>query len=1097
MNNISKKRCQDIVDRFNTPALIYYYESSKLAAVNESGNKLLGANFTDMRYVFPEGKRVIYDADVLENGSEFRYSFLLNIDGNTKEVDIEVISMTIKDHHMIVWLFELGFKRFFSKRMDCFVPRMLWFVRDPLKTLEGFDKYFINDMVKFGCTDMKRYRDFFETESRRRLKELYDRVMKTKESVIDSIQVLNGIRGTMFVSMDFMPFSDDDSDTEGVFVIYRNLLSREEYQKRYIESVMEINKINEIMDKSDAFFMSVRLDEKVKIEFVSANISKYGYDDSDIADGTVTLEDMIIDEDYIKFKKAHKSIYMLVGNNEVVNTEFRGRTKDGDIRHFRVRIFASPEFEKDRIINCILHEIVDYKKLNAQLSNDLEALGNGIDTSVLKLSDLVDLSTFEHMQKIVLDKYDIESVVIDSKGNLLVDGRNMKDGSFSAFYALYSSVRLRNLLKKAGEEAYEANGPIIKETGTLDVLLIAIPYILGDNYLGALIMTVSQKQMEKIKEEAFVDVLARQINVQCLNGYQNLALESEKRIISERAGRLSKSKSLLNSVLDNIDSYVYVLSHDSGIITFVNKKTRDAYGSDVVGSDIFDFLENNRITVYDDNAARTDRDYCISDNAVLLSETKYYDAVNDRYLSLNVKETEWINGQNALIVTMHDITAIVRRQQKIEGQAYRDFLTGLPNRLRFEIDSSECIRRARETNKNGAIILFDLDDFKHINDGLGHESGDQLLKNIADMTQQIPEIKDRVYRFGGDEFLIILDSTLEGRIQNVIDRILNEFRRPWMFGDKEYYCTMSMGVTSFPGDGVDAAKLLKNADIAMYEAKKLGKNRVAFYKPVADDKPLERINMEKNLRKAILSGCVEFEVYYQPIVNAKTKKIVGAEALLRWKSPEMGTINPVEFIPLSEYLGLIIPLGDYVCTEAFKLNNELSSMGMDDLKINVNLSVVQLVQHDIIDKIRDMARQTGTNCKNIVFEVTESLAIDDMSLMKRVLGSLKETGFSIALDDFGTGYSSLNNIMEMPLDYIKIDKSFIENYGKENFNPGLLSAITDLAHSVNLEVVVEGVETKQQMEFLMFLTADRYQGYLFGKPMTKKEFLTLLKKERK
>ena len=248
------------------------------------------------------------------------------------------------------------------------------------------------------------------------------------------------------------------------------------------------------------------------------------------------------------------------------------------------------------------------------------------------------------------------------------------------------------------------------------------------------------------------------------------------------------------------------------------------------------------------------------------------------------------------------------------------------------------------------------------------------------------------------------------------------------------------------------------------------------------------MNYERYLRKAIEKGCVEFSVFFQPIVRTTTKEVIGAEALVRWYSPELGFITPINFISLSEYLGLIVPLGEYVLQQSFITCKRWNEERDPEFCVSVNLSVVQLVQPNIVERILEIARTTGVNTENVVLEVTESLAVEDMGLMKSVLMQLKENGFRIALDDFGTGYSSLNHIMEMPLDFVKIDKSFVSGYGTENFNPSLLSAITELAHSVNMEVIVEGVETKQQMEFLMFLDADKIQGYLYGKPMPEDEF---------
>lgn len=421
-------------------------------------------------------------------------------------------------------------------------------------------------------------------------------------------------------------------------------------------------------------------------------------------------------------------------------------------------------------------------------------------------------------------------------------------------------------------------------------------------------------------------------------------------------------------------------------------------------------------------------------------------------------------------------------------ETYMDYLTGLPNRLRYEIDASKLIEAAITSKKKGYVIVLDLDDFRHINEGLGPEYGDELLRQLSKLLNDITEVENYCYRVDGDEFLLFIRGEYTKQVEDIIQRCLSMFHNSWQLKDKECYCSVSIGIAEYPKDSADPRELLKQADAAVYEAKRKGKNRIQHYKKAVLKTSQDRVNYEKYLRKAIAKGCVEFEMHFQPVVDTQTKELVSAEALVRWYSPELGFITPVNFISLSEYLGLIVPLGEYVLQQSFQTCKYWNDTYNPDFCVSVNLSVIQLVQSNIVERIMEIARTTGVNPRNIILEVTESLAVEDMNLMKKVLFNLKEYGFSIALDDFGTGYSSLNHIMEMPLDYVKIDKSFVANYGTENFNPSLLSAITELAHSVNMKVVVEGVETKQQMEFLMFLDADRIQGYLYGKPMPVKDF---------
>lgn len=428
------------------------------------------------------------------------------------------------------------------------------------------------------------------------------------------------------------------------------------------------------------------------------------------------------------------------------------------------------------------------------------------------------------------------------------------------------------------------------------------------------------------------------------------------------------------------------------------------------------------------------------------------------------------------------------RKVLMKKETYLDFLTGLPNRMKYEEDAQKQIEVALTNHKKGFVIVLDLDDFRNINEAFGTEYGDVLLKKVAKALNDITEIENYCYRVDGDEFLLFVKGEYAKQVEDIIQKCLKLFHTSWLLEDKECFCSVSIGITEYPKDSARPRELLKYADAAVYEAKKKGKNRIQHYKKAVLNSSIERVNYEKYLRKAITKGCVEFEMFFQPIVRTTTKEVITAEALVRWYSPELGFITPIHFISLSEYLGLIVPLGEYVLKETFSACKRWNDMYNKDFSVAVNLSVVQLVQPNIVERILEIARITGVNTDNIVLEVTESLAVEDMNLMKSVLSQLRENGFSIALDDFGTGYSSLNHIMEMPLNYVKVDKSFVSGYGTERFNPSLLSAITELAHSVNMEVVVEGVETKQQMEFLMFLNTDKLQGYLYGKPMPMGEF---------
>ena len=468
-----------------------------------------------------------------------------------------------------------------------------------------------------------------------------------------------------------------------------------------------------------------------------------------------------------------------------------------------------------------------------------------------------------------------------------------------------------------------------------------------------------------------------------------------------------------------------------------------------------------------------------------LSFREVYSEEEQRWFDLHSTRIHWVDGRRVLLGTVYDVTDKKLYQQKIEKQANNDFLTGLYNRMRCEQDLERCIRQSKERGSEGALLYIDLDDFKHINDGLGHQYGDILLKNISGSLKQIPGVENNCYRMGGDEFIIILTHQSVTLLQQILDEIKSLFTRPWMLKGADYYCTMSMGVVRFPTDGDTVEELIRKADIALYTAKCAGKNRIEFYDDNVESTSYKRLDLEKNMRNATQRSFEEFEVYFQPIVDISKEgsPCAGAEALVRWNSGELGLIPPTDFIPLAEYLGLINPIGDYVLQQACRHCRYWNDMGHPEYKVNVNLSVVQLLQNDIVERIRKALEDTGMIPQNLTLEVTESLAINDMNRMKNILAEIRKLGVRVALDDFGTGYSSLNHIREMPIDVIKIDRCFIIDIGKDDFSNAFVKMVAELANAIHVNVCVEGVETKEQLEALMGNRIQLIQGYYFGKPV--------------
>ena len=532
---------------------------------------------------------------------------------------------------------------------------------------------------------------------------------------------------------------------------------------------------------------------------------------------------------------------------------------------------------------------------------------------------------------------------------------------------------------------------------------------------------------------------------------------------------LAGSYASLEAILENSGCGIYVADMSKSEILYMNNYCKQLLSN---------IIEQNKL-----------EKYIFSHTAESRSFTEVYVTEEDKWFDIHRTGIAWVDGRKVQLVTMYDITQKKRYQQRIENQANNDFLTGLYNRMRCEQDLAKFIDDSVKNDTRGAMIYIDLDDFKHINDGLGHQYGDVLLKAISHSLTQVKGIENHCYRMGGDEFIVIVTGSSVDRLESIINDIQQIFVRPWFLKGEDYYCTISAGVAFFPTDARTVEDVIRRADIALFNAKKEGKNRIEFYNEGIDGTSTKRLDLEKHMRKATMNECDEFTVYFQPIINVKGEDVcAGAEALVRWNSATMGFINPVDFIPLAEYLGLINPIGEHVLREAAKHCRYWNDMGHPDYKVNVNLSVVQLLQNDIVKKIKGIIDEVGIEPGNLCLEVTESLAINDMVRMKRILSEIKALGVKVALDDFGTGYSSLNHIREMPLDIIKIDKCFIEHLGEDDFSDAFVKMVTELANTIGVHVCVEGVETDRQYAIIKKMGIYYIQGYFFDKPMCIESF---------
>ena len=430
-----------------------------------------------------------------------------------------------------------------------------------------------------------------------------------------------------------------------------------------------------------------------------------------------------------------------------------------------------------------------------------------------------------------------------------------------------------------------------------------------------------------------------------------------------------------------------------------------------------------------------------------------------------------------------DITERKELEEKLAHQAFHDPLTDLPNRSLFLNRVDHALKRAGRRGENVAVLFMDLDNFKVINDSLGHEVGHELLVAVAGRLSSCLRPTDTAARLGGDEFVVLLEDVEDPReATNVALRIEEALRAPFWVGGHNLFVTTSVGIALGGEDKERSGDLLRNADLAMYRAKEGGKNSHAVFEPSMNEKALERLGMEADLRRALEKQ--EFRVHYQPKVHLRSGRIVAQEALVRWEHPERGLVPPAEFIPLAEETGLIVELGRWVLEQACTQLGEWQRLYPTDppLRMSVNLSAAQFKRPDLGASITEVLRRTGLDPRDLILEITESMVVEDVGAALVTLQELKSLGVKIAVDDFGTGYSSLSYLKRFPVDYLKIDRSFVEGLGRDSKDEGLVSATIELAHALGLEAIAEGVETAEQLERLRDLGCELAQGFFFQKP---------------
>jgi diguanylate cyclase (GGDEF)-like protein len=446
-----------------------------------------------------------------------------------------------------------------------------------------------------------------------------------------------------------------------------------------------------------------------------------------------------------------------------------------------------------------------------------------------------------------------------------------------------------------------------------------------------------------------------------------------------------------------------------------------------------------------------------------------------------------------LLRTMQAFESARRSKREIHHLAFYDALTNLPNRRLFGDRLLRAVESARRNSHLTGILFIDIDNFKRINDSFGHSIGDKLLRTVASQLlaclrrgdsvgREADEEYMSVARLGGDEFTVLL-THLENPedAARIAKRILDAVSVPFLLGIEEIVVTPSIGISIFPYDGNSVEELVKNADTAMFHAKANGKNNYQYYTNSMSATAFERLSMENAMRRGL--GNNEFEVYYQPKIELASNRAIGLEALVRWHHPEMGLVLPSDFIPLAEETGLIVPLGEWVLHTVCTQIKNRHDAGLDPLRVAVNLSACQFRQTMLSQQVRRILDKTGVAPEWLELELTESVIMSDIQTSSTILRELKNMGVGISMDDFGTGYSSLGLLKRLPLDTLKIDRSFVRDITTDADDAAIVDAVISLAHSLRLRVIAEGVETGEQLEFLSSRGCDEVQGYLFSRPL--------------
>ncbi|WHT47370.1 EAL domain-containing protein [Sporosarcina thermotolerans] len=604
----------------------------------------------------------------------------------------------------------------------------------------------------------------------------------------------------------------------------------------------------------------------------------------------------------------------------------------------------------------------------------------------------------------------------------------------------------------------------------------------------------------KTKVEGFVDIYKMEcklVQQADLLTAKTLKLEKANKELSETTAKLRLSEALSNVISETSKDSMIVLDKD-GVILSVNPSCENELqypDKELIGKNIRILFTNTESKLYLKNIFRTALNY---------GSIQGYEGHKELYITrkdgtsfLAEIQFGWkfIQEETIIACTIRDITEQKNNEALIKHMAYHDFLTDLPNRRSFNETLIDHLKKAREANQPVAIMFLNMDRFKYINDSLGHTIGDLILQETSDRLRRTVSDQDFLARVGGDEFNIILPKTNRENALEVADRILDVLQKPFLLDEYELYISTSIGLSIFPYDGEYFNELVKNAGVALNQAKEHGKNKYHVFHTGMNMQSYRSFLMQNDLWKAIERD--ELELVHQPRVDVVTGKVECAEALLRWNHPSWGAVSPAEFIPLAEQTGQIVEIGDWVFRTACQQLKHWEENGYNSIRLSINFSAQQFMQKDLPSRLKRSIMETNVSANRLEIELTESALVKNEEFIINTLREIKEMGITISIDDFGTGYSSLQYLSRLPINILKIDKSFVHGITDEtNENRLITSTIISLAKSLNLSVVAEGVETKEQLEFLSLHHCDEVQGYLFSPPVKQEPFEKMFLQEK-